>query len=106
MTAQIIPFPAPPKRGRDAVVTTLPFGGCPGCGNTDGWHADRWHADGDQNDECDYWFFCDRHKTRWRAGSSLVPGGRDENYDVWLRNRFKLARYLWVVEPVMPSRQG
>ncbi len=106
MSAQIIPFPAPPKRGRDAVVTTHTFGGCPGCGGTDGWHADRWHADGYPNDERDYWFFCDRHKTRWRVDTNLFSGGRDENYEVWLRNRFKLARYMWVVEPVMPLRQG
>ncbi len=102
MSAQILPFPAPPERGSDAVVTTHPFGGCPGCGNTDGWHADRWHADGYPNDRRDLWFFCDRHKMRWRARSNLFSGWRDENYEVWLRNRFKLARYMWVVEPVMP----
>ncbi len=105
MSAQILPFPAPSERDRDAVVTTLPFGGCPGCGSTDGWHADRWHTDGYPNDGGDHWFFYDRHKTRWRAGSNLFSGWRAENYEVWLRNRFKLARYMWVVEPVMPLRQ-
>ncbi len=40
MSAQILPFPAPSERDRNAVVTTHPFGGCPGCGGTDGWHAD------------------------------------------------------------------
>ncbi len=104
MSAQILPFPAPAECDRDAVVTTLPFGGCPGCGSTDGWHADRWLADGYPNDGRDYWFFCDRHKTRWRVGSNLFSGRRDENHEVWLRNRFKLARYMWVVEPVMPLR--
>ncbi len=79
----------------------LPFGGCPGCGGTDGWHADSY-----PNDGRDLWFFCDRHKTRWRARSNLFSGWRDENYEVWLRNRFKLARYFWIVEPVMPLRQG
>ncbi len=92
MSAKIIKFPAPPGR----------VGGCPGCGNTDGRHADRWYADGYPNDERDYWFFCDRHKTRWRASSNFFSGGRDENYEMWRRNRFKLARYFWVVEPVMP----
>ncbi len=103
MSAKIIPFPTPSVRDRDAVVTTLPFGGCPGCGNTDGWLADRWHADGYTNDQCDLWFFCDRHKTRWRVGSNLFSGGRDENKETWLRNRFKLARYM-TVKPVMPLR--
>ena len=106
MSAQILPFPAPSARGRGAVVTTHPFGGCPRCSSTDGWHADRWDADGYPNDERDYWFFCDRHKTRWRVDTNLFSGGRDENHEVWLRNRFKLARYMWVVEPVMPLRQG
>ena len=86
MNAEIIPFPAPSKRDRDAVVTTLPFGGCPGCGSTDGYH----------------WFVCHRHKTRWRAGSNFFSGWRDESEETWLRNRFKLAGYMWVVEPVMP----
>ncbi len=91
-----------PRNGMSAQI--LPFGGCPGCGGTDGWHADRWHADGYPNDGRDLWFFCDRHKTRWRARSNLFSGWRDENYEAWLRNRFKLARYMWVVEPVMPLR--
>ncbi len=103
MSAQILPFPAPSERDRDAVVTTHPFGGCPGCRNADGRHADRWNADGYPNGERDYWFFCDRHKTRWRAGSKRGSGGRDENYEVWLRTRFKLARYM-TVKPVMPLR--
>ncbi len=30
MSAQILPFPAPSERDRDAVVTTHPFGGCTG----------------------------------------------------------------------------
>ena len=100
MSAQILPFPSPSERDRDAVVTTLPFGGCPGCGNTDGRHADSY-----QNDELGHWFFCDRHKTRWRVSSNLFSGGRDETHEVWLRNRYKLARYM-TVKPVMPLRQG
>ncbi len=102
MSAQILSFPAPSERDRDAVVTTHPFGGCPGCGSTDGWHADRWHADGYPNDERDYWFFCDRHKTKWRASSNFLSGRRDENEETWLRNRFRLSGYMWVVKPVMP----
>ena len=92
MSAQILPFPAPSGRDRDAVVTTHPFGGCPGCGSTDGY----------LNDGPDHWFVCHWHKTRWRAGSNLFSGWRDENEETWLRNRFKLAGYMWVVEPVMP----
>ncbi len=92
MSAQILPFPAPSGRDRDAVVTTHPFGGCPGCGDTDGY----------LNVGPDHWFVCHRHKTRWRAGSNFFSGWRDESEETWLRNRFKLAGYMWVVEPVMP----
>ncbi len=100
MSAQILPFPAPSERDRDAVVTTHPFGGCSGCGGADGWHAD-----GYPNDERGHWFFCDRHKTKWRAGSNFLSDRRDEIYEAWLRNRFKLVRYM-MVKPVMPSRPG
>ncbi len=94
MSAQILPFPAPSERDRDVVVTTThPFGGCPGCGNTDGY----------LNVGPDHWFFCHRHKTKWRAGSNLFSGWRDENEETWLRNRFLLsvgcqARYAATVE--------
>ncbi len=92
MSAQIIPFPAPSERDRDAVVTTHPFGGCPGCGNHDGY----------LNVGPDHWFVCHRHKTRWRAGSNLFSGWRDENEETWLRNRFQLAQYMRVLKPIMP----
>ncbi len=101
MSAQILPFPAPSERDRDAVVTTHPFGGCPGCGNTDGYLNGNMNGNGP-----DHWFVCHRHKTRWRAGSNLFSGWRGENEETWLRNRFRLSGYLWVVEPVMPLRQG
>ncbi len=93
MSAQIIPFPAPSERDRDAVVTTHPFGGCPGCGNTDGY----------LNDGPDHWFVCHRHKTKWRAGSNLFSGWRDENEGTWFRNKCRLCRYM-TVKPVMPLR--
>ncbi len=85
MSAQIIPFPAPSERV-----------GCPGCGNHDGY----------LNVGPDHWFVCHRHKTRWRAGSNLFSGWRDENEETWARNRILLSGYMWVVEPVMPLRQG
>ncbi|MEE9250362.1 MAG: hypothetical protein V3U93_04470 [Alphaproteobacteria bacterium] len=95
MSAQILAFPAPSERNRDATVTTSPFGGCPYCGNADGY----------LNDGPDHWFFCRRHKMKWRVGSNFFSGWRDENEETWLRNRFRLSEYM-AVEPVMPSRQG
>ncbi len=64
-----------------------------GCGNTDGY----------LNVGPDHWFVCHRHKTKWRAGSSLFSEWRDENEDTRLRNIFRLCWYM-TVKPVMPLR--
>ncbi len=93
MSAQILSFPAAPERDRDAAVTIYTFGGCPHCGETDGY----------LNDGSDHWFICHQHKTKWCAGSNLFSGWRDENEGTWLRNRFRLSGYM-TVEPVMPLR--
>ena len=86
MSAQILPFPAPPGRGRDAAVTTYPFGGCPHCGQNDGY----------LNDGRDHWFRCDRHKVKWWVGSNLFSSWRDEDEETWRLNRFRLAEYMTV----------
>ena len=93
MSAQVIFFPAPSQCG-PAVITENYFGGCPCCGNADGY----------LNDGPDHWFICHRHKTKWRAGSNLFSGWRDENDEMWLHNRFRLAEYM-TVEPLMPAQQ-
>ncbi len=68
------------------------FGGCPHCGETDGYiNVGRNH-----------WFVCDRHHTKWWAGSNLFSSWRDETEEQWLRNEYKLENYL-SVEPVHPK---
>ena len=77
-----------PKKPRYAASQ---FGGCPHCGQHDGYlNIDREH-----------WFRCDRHKTKWRFGSNLFSGWREEGEEVWQRNRFKLAEYM-TVNPMPP----
>ena len=71
------------------------FGGCPHCGQNDGF----------VNVESEQWFSCARHKTKWRVGSNLFSGWRDEDEATWQRNRFKLAEYM-TVEPVYPRRSS
>ncbi len=95
LSAQILPFPAPSEHDRDTAVTTHPFGGCPCCGNADGY----------LNGGPDHWFICHRHKTKRRAGSNLFSGWRDEDEGTRLRNRFRLSEYM-TVKPVMPLRQS
>ena len=67
------------------------FGGCPHCGQNDGY----------MNIGREHWFVCGRHRTKWLAGSNLFSGWRDEDEATWERNRFKLAGYT-VVEPTHP----
>ncbi len=86
MSAQILPFPASSVRDRDATVTAYPFGGCPYCGQNDGY----------LNDGRDHWFFCNQHKTKWLVGSNLFSSWREEDDEVWRLNRFKLAEYMTV----------
>ena len=68
------------------------FGGCPHCDQINGYI----------NIGRDHWFICDRHKTKWLAGSNLFSGWCDEDEETWKRNRFKLAEYM-VVEPIYPA---
>ena len=70
-------------------TTDETFGGCPHCGRNNGY----------LNVGRDHWFICDRHKTKWLAGSNLFTGWRDEGEEIWKKNRFKLAGYM-VVEPM------
>ncbi len=77
-----------PKKTRHAESE---FGGCPHCGQNDGF----------LNVEREHWFRCDRHKTKWRFGSNLFSGWREEGEETWQRNRFKLAEYM-TVDPMPP----
>lgn len=71
MTAEIIPFPDNAKSRTDPY-----FGGCPYCGNNDGFvNVERCH-----------WFVCHAHKTTWLYGVNLFSGWRDEDDEVWQHN--------------------
>ena len=74
------------------VETDLHFGGCPHCGETDGYI----------NIGREHWFACDRHKTKWHVGSNLFSSWRDETEEDWLRNEYRLENYL-SVDPVYPK---
>ena len=68
------------------VTTDSYYGGCPHCGQNDGY----------LNDGRDHWFFCDHHKAKWLVGSNLFSSWREEDDEVWRRNRFRLAEYITV----------
>lgn len=59
------------------------FGGCPECGNNDGYMNVR------SNHIC----VCDAHKTAWRVGSNLFSDWKDESEEVWARNAQMLESY-------------
>ena len=94
MSAQIIPFPITSDDDRDTAITEHYFGGCPCCGNADNY----------LNDGPEHWFICHRHKTKWRAGSNLFSGWRDEIEEVWRLNRFRLTEYM-TVKAVTPAQR-
>ncbi len=77
------------------VATDQYFGGCPHCGGSDGF----------LNDGSQHWFFCDRHKTKWCAGSNIFEGWREEAEELRRRNRFRLAEFM-KVQPVVPHHDG
>ena len=77
------------------VTTEYYFGGCPHCGNQDGF----------LNDGPDHWIVCDRHKVKWYVGSNLFSGWQEEGEETRQRNRFKLAEYM-EVRAIRPNDPG
>ena len=73
-------------------TTTEYFGGCPECGQNDGY----------LNIERDHWFFRDAHKTTWRPGSNLFSSWRHESEADWRRNGGHLEGYD-IVDPIDPE---
>lgn len=71
------------------------FGGCPTCGQTDGY----------TNNGADHWFTCKAHGVRWRAGTNLFSGWKDESWVTAFMSR-RLLRRLRVVEPLPACDMG
>ena len=69
------------------------FGGCPECGETDGYVNVR---------SC-HWFVCDEHRTKWCAGSNLFSSWHDEAQKLWETNAEKLDNYRTVVPIYQPE---
>ncbi len=64
-------------------------GGCPDCGQTDGY----------VNAGPDHWFICVEHGLKWCAGSNIFSGWRDED-DEARAYSFDLLRRLRAVAPL------
>lgn len=41
----------------------------------------------------DHWFYCETCKTKWWEGSNIFSGWRDENEEIWEKNKEKLKNY-------------
>jgi hypothetical protein len=65
------------------------FGGCPRCGECDGF----------LNIGSNHWCVCHKHKVAWCFGANLLSGWKDETYDRWRKNADLLATYR-EVEPL------
>tara|TARA_R110002020_G_scaffold39950_2_gene118166 strand:+ start:4076 stop:4309 length:234 start_codon:yes stop_codon:yes gene_type:complete len=59
------------------------FGVCPICGKQDGY----------LNIQRDHWFVCHEHKIRWHVGSNIFSQWREENPDIWQRNKARIVDY-------------
>ncbi len=88
MSATILRFPG-------ATTTDHYFGGCPYCGDSDGF----------LNIGREHWFRCDTHRTKWLAGANLFSMWREEDEDIWLRNRYRLSEFMQV-QPVLRRHDG
>ena len=65
------------------------FGGCPTCGQNDGF----------LNIRRSHWFVCHTHRAKWCVGSNLFSGWRTESRFDWQRNSERIRGYR-EVEPV------
>ena len=65
----------------DEITTDEYFGGCPECGENNGYlNVNRSH-----------WSVCDAHRTKWLIGENLFSAWRDETEAEWQRNEERLA---------------
>src|SRR5271156_5543169 len=71
----------------DAITVTHYFGGCPHCGEQQGY----------LNVRTEHWIVCDAHEVKWRIGSNLFSSWKDDDESVWLRNAEKLMGYSKVI---------
>jgi len=59
------------------------FGTCPICREDDGF----------LNIEATHWFVCHTHQVKWRVGSNLFSGWREEDAETWFSNELLLTDY-------------
>ncbi len=77
-----------------AAATDCYFGGCPYCGNTDGFfNVHRAH-----------FFVCHQHRVKWFVGDNLFRKWRLETRGDWDRNLEKFGGYV-DVEPIYPANE-
>ena len=70
------------------------FGDCPKCRRNDG------HI----NIGREHWFFCKRHRVKWKAGHDIFPDWRNEDMHIWRQNE-RLLDFFTEVEPLETWRK-
>ena len=75
-------------------ITDQRGGGCPHCGQTNGYVNTRGG---------DHWGVCDQHKTRWYIGFNLFSSWQDETEEERTKSAELLSQYR-EVEAVMPEQ--
>jgi hypothetical protein len=89
----------PANRGKTTNMSNIRntehyFGGCPHCGDTQGY----------LNVRGNHWFVCDAHRTKWCVGYNLFSDWKDEDPEVWTANTSRLMSYS-EVEPLPMESQ-
>jgi len=73
------------KKGADTFTVTDYFGGCPECGRTTYLNVGR-----------NQFITCDEHKVGDYIGGNMLSSWREENEEIWERNRKLLNTYTKV----------
>ena len=78
-----------PREQKRIVNREYHFGACPYCGESD-VHL---------NNQNHHWAICLEHRTMWHIGCGLFSGWKQENDEIWARNRRILSKYR-IVKPL------
>jgi hypothetical protein len=63
---------------------TCPYGGCPQCGETNGYC---------NTGPGQHWFVCDEHRTKWRAPAKQFLSWRGEHHSTWKQHEIETRAY-------------
>lgn len=79
----------------EKITTDEYFGGCPHCGQTDGY----------VNVQGAHFFICKTHQVYWWIGTNLFSSWKEEDQEIWDKNKQMLEQFT-EVEPIHPEPEN